>query len=372
MNKINELMQWISNVELSQIINIIIAIVAVIFTVILSPFISLGIAKIFNWKKKTKEIKKGAIFNIVKSFIIITGVFSATKILGLNQELNLLIDKLYRVAIIWTIAKCVSEIFNNRKLFAGKLKENDPMINLANKIVKFLLYLVATYLTLKEFGYDVGGMLTGLGLTSAIIALAAQDTVKEIFSGLMIFWDKPFAIGDWVEIGEVSGTVEEISFRSTKLRTTEDTVITVQNMTISTQNVINWGVIQKRIYKANLKLPLETEEVTVEKVLNRIRFILRYNKDIIKESINVQFNEIKDDGINIYIYLATPITVYSEYQKFCNKLNLTILNILETQDVKLAYPGQNIYIKKEEDKIFKSTSKKIIPTKKSNIKNLSN
>lgn len=366
MDKINELVQWISNVELSQIINIIVAIVVIIFTVIISPFISLGISKIFNWKKKSKEIKKGAAFNIIKSFLIITGIYFAIKILGLNSEINLFVDKLYRVAMIWTIAKCVSEVFNNRKLFQGKLDENDPMINLVNKIVKFLLYLVAAYLTLKEFNYDVGGMLTGLGLTSAIIALAAQDTLKEIFAGLMIFWDKPFAIGDWVEIGDVSGTVEEITFRSTKLRTTEDTVITVQNMTITAEKVINWGVIQKRIYKANLKLPLETEEVTVEKVLNRIRFILRYNKDVIKESINVQFNEIKDDGINIYIYLATPITVYTEYQKFCNKLNLTILNILETQDVKLAYPGQNIYIKTEEERVFKEKSKKIIAAKKVN------
>ena len=140
---------------------------------------------------------------------------------------------------------------------------------------------------------------------------------------------------------------ENITFRSTKLRTTEDTIITLQNSAISSQNIVNWGVINKRIYKANLKLPLETEEVTVEKVLNRIRFILKYNKDIIKNSVNVHFNQIKDDGINVYIYLETKITAYGEYQDFCNKINLTLLNILETQDIKLAYPGQNIYIKSD-------------------------
>ena len=364
MDKINELIGWIGNIELSQIINIIIAIVIIIFTVILSPIISLGITKIFGWKKKSKEIKKGALFNITKSLIMVTGIFAAIKIVGLNQRLNEFVDKLYRIALIWITAKAISEIFKNRRLLSIKLKENDPMINLIDKIIKFLLYMVATYLTLKEFDYDVGGVLTGLGLTSAIIALAAQDTVKEIFAGLMIFWDKPFAIGDWIEVGEVAGTVEEITFRSTKIRTTEDTVITIHNSNISEEKVINWGVIQKRIYKANLRLPLETEEVTVEKVLNRIRFILRYNKDVIKESINVQFNEIKDDGINIYIYLATPITVYTEYQKFCNKLNLTILNILETQDVNLAYPGQNVYIKNVEDKKVFEKTKKTMTAKK--------
>lgn len=349
MDKINELVAWIQSIELSQVINVIICIVAIIFTVIISPFISLAIAKIFGWKKTKKELKNGIIYNALKYFLMATGILWSIRILGLNEEISNFVDKLYRIAIVWVIAKTVSDVFSKGKFFASKFKDkaNDPMINIINKTIKVVLYILAAYLTLKEFNYDLGGILTGLGLSTAIIALAAQDTFKDVFSGLSIFWDKPFAIGDWVEIGNVSGTVENISFRSTKLRTTEDTIITLQNSAISSQNIVNWGVIKKRIYKANLKLPLETEEVTVEKALNRIRFILRYNKDIIKNSVSVHFNEIKDDGININIYLETSITAYGEYQDFCNKLNLTLLNILETQGIKLAYPGQNIYIKSE-------------------------
>lgn len=349
MDKINELVAWIQSIELSQVINVIICIVAIIFTVIISPFISLAIAKIFGWKKTKKELKNGIIYNALKYFLMATGILWSIRILGLNEEISNFVDKLYRIAIVWVIAKTVSDVFSKGKFFASKFKDkaNDPMINIINKTIKVVLYILAAYLTLKEFNYDLGGILTGLGLSTAIIALAAQDTFKDVFSGLSIFWDKPFAIGDWVEIGDVSGTVENISFRSTKLRTTEDTIITLQNSAISSQNIVNWGVIKKRIYKANLKLPLETEEVTVEKALNRIRFILRYNKDIIKNSVSVHFNEIKDDGININIYLETSITAYGEYQDFCNKLNLTLLNILETQGIKLAYPGQNIYIKTE-------------------------
>ena len=303
MDKINELVQWIGSIELSQVINVIICIVAIIFTVIISPFISLAIAKIFGWKKTKKELKNGVVYNASKYLLIATGVLFSTKILGLNEDLNNFIDKLYRIAIVWIIAKTASDLFSNRRLLTSRLKDkaNDPMVNIINKIIKVVLYILAAYLTLKEFNYDLGGILTGLGLSTAIIALAAQDTFKDVFSGLSIFWDKPFAIGDWVEIGDVSGTVENITFRSTKLRTTEDTIITIQNSAISSENIINWGVIKKRIYKANLKLPLETEEVTVEKVLNRIRFILKYNKDIIKNSVSVHLNEIKEDGININI-----------------------------------------------------------------------
>ena len=349
MDKINELVAWIQSIELSQVINLIICIVAIIFTVIISPFISLLIAKVFGWKKTRKELKNGVVYNALKYFLMATGILWSIRILGLNEEISNFVDKLYRISIVWIIAKTASDIFSNGKLLTSKFKDkaNDPMINIINKAIKVVLYILAAYLTLKEFNYDLGGILTGLGLSTAIIALAAQDTFKDVFSGLAIFWDKPFAIGDWVEIGDVSGTVENITFRSTKLRTTEDTIITLQNSAISSQNIVNWGVIKKRIYKANIKLPLETEEVTVEKVLNRIRFILKYNKDIIKNSVSVHFNEIKDDGININIYLETNITAYGEYQDFCNKINLTLLNILETQGIKLAYQGQNIYIKSD-------------------------
>ena len=351
MDKINELVTWIQSIEITQILDIIIAIVVAIFSVIISPLLSLLIAKIFNWKKKKVELKDSVIYTTFKSFFYVSGIYLATQILNFNTEIQDFINKVYRVIILWIIAKAIVDLFSKGKIFKSKLKDkaNDPVVNIVNKIIKIIIYIFAGYLSLKEFGYDLGVVLTGLGLSTAIIALAAQDAVRDLFSGLAIFWDKPFAIGDWVEIGTgtttISGSVQEISFRSTKIKAVDDTIITIQNSSISTQNIINWSVIQKRIYKTNLKLPLETEEVTVEKVMNRIKFILRYNKDVINESVSVYFNTIQTDGININIYLETHIVDYAEYQKFCNKLNLTILNILETQGVKLAYPGQNVYIK---------------------------
>lgn len=351
MNKIDELVTWIQSIEITQILDIIIAIVVAIFSVIISPLLSLLIAKIFNWKKKKVELKDSVIYTTFKSFFYVSGIYLATQILNFNTEIQDFINKVYRVIILWIIAKAIVDLFSKGKIFKSKLKDkaNDPVVNIVNKIIKIIIYIFAGYLSLKEFGYDLGVVLTGLGLSTAIIALAAQDAVRDLFSGLAIFWDKPFAIGDWVEIGTgtttISGSVQEISFRSTKIKAVDDTIITIQNSSISTQNIINWSVIQKRIYKTNLKLPLETEEITVEKVMNRIKFILRYNKDVINESVSVYFNTIQTDGININIYLETHIVDYAEYQKFCNKLNLTILNILETQGVKLAYPGQNVYIK---------------------------
>ncbi len=113
-------------------------------------------------------------------------MYGSLSLLDLNSELRGLLDKTFRIAMIWTVAKAVADGFSKGKAIASKFKnkvENDPMINLIDKFVKFILYILAAYLTLQEFGFDLGGVLTGLGLSSAIIALAAQDTVKDIF-----FW----------------------------------------------------------------------------------------------------------------------------------------------------------------------------------------
>ena len=191
MEKINELITWVQNIELNQIINLIIAIVAIILTVTFSSGISYIITKIFNFKKKKEEIIKTVMYSIVRSLIIVSGIYLSTKILNLNEEIQAFIWKKYRISLMWIIAKTISELLIKVKIFKTVIKdrENDPMINIINRIIKVVIYIIAGYLTLKEFGYDLGVILTGLGLSTAIIALAAQDAVRDMFSGLAIFWD---------------------------------------------------------------------------------------------------------------------------------------------------------------------------------------
>ena len=351
MNKIEEFINIIKNIEISQITNLVIGIFIVIVFILLGPLFSYGVVKIFLRKQSREEIKESNIYKTIKLFLSLTGVYVASKIIELQEFQNEFMDKCFVVVIIWTLARVIVNIFEARALFIHKsnqkeeIKKNAFFTSVTSNILKIILYIIAVYLTLKEFGYDIGGLATGLGLTGAVVALAAQDFIKQIISGLSIFTDKPFEVGDWIDIEEISGTVEDITIKSTKVKTIEDTVVTVPNDLITSTKVINWGKIKKRVFRANLKFSLETEESTIEKVINRIKFILRYNEDIIKESINIQVLKIESDAINIDIYVETTVTNYMKYRDFCNKINLTILNILETQGVNLAYPGRNIYIK---------------------------
>ncbi len=371
MDKINEIIELMQNVETSQIIDVIVAIAILILFMIMSSGISYFVIRIFFKKVRKEDIKESLLYKTVRIFLNFLGIYIALRILKLTEEQYTFINKCFRIVVIWSVVSSISGILELR-ILALERKENsfNKKDKFASKVVatiiKITLYVIAAYLSFKEFNYDLGGIAAGLGIGGAIVALAAQNVVKQILAGLAIISDKPFEIGDWIEVGDVAGTVEAITWRSTKIRTTKDTIVTMDNNELIISNIINWGKIEKRVFKTELKLPLETEEKIVEKVMNRIKFILRYNEDIIKDTIRVNLSEIQENALNISIYLETSIVNYGEYLKFCNHLNLTILNILESQGVSLAYPGQNIYIKedKRQTEESKSTNKNVEEKKK--------
>lgn len=381
MGKINEFIDYIKNLQREQVIEMLIAIVVVIIFFVMGSFIAYGILRIFYKKDNREQIRDSKLYKNLRDFIYITGMYVGSRILSLTIEHDQFIAKLYRIAIIWTVANVVcgvfeiqealNEKFELQKKYFKRNRKDRFMTVIAKDITRIVVYIAASYLTLKEFNYDLGGLATGLGIVGAVVALAAQDVVKQLIAGVAIVSDKPFEMGDWIEANGVEGTVEEISWRSTKIRNLEDLVITIDNNVLLASNVINWGKIQKRVYKSNIRLPLETPERDVEKVINRIRFILKYNNEVVRDSISVELLTIQNDALEIEIYLDSTVTDLNDFKAFCNKINLTILNILETQGINLSYPGQNIYIKDYEGKIAENKIKPVrLPGKsKENNKN---
>ena len=152
MDKIQEIINFIRSVEMSQIINFIIATVIIIVFVILSPIISYGIVKLFFRKHEKEEIKSGNIYKALKIFLAISGVYIGSKIIDLEQFQNEFIDKCYVIVIIWTLARIISGVFESRELLLDKItkgennKKNAFFTSVVGIIVKVLLYILALYL----------------------------------------------------------------------------------------------------------------------------------------------------------------------------------------------------------------------------------
>ena len=352
MSIIDNFINEVKKITIEDFINLIIALMVIILFFMISRIVSYVIIKIFNFKEKDKKkIKENAFYKPISAFIRITGVCIGIMLLKLPDEGKVTVMKLYKIGIIICAANGFANIFNPKSIIFSKLEEktsysgDKQLNNFVSKLIKAIIYVIAGYLVLLELGYNLGGLATGLGITSVVVAFAVQDIAKNLFGGFAIITDKPFKVGDWIEVDNYSGTVVDMTFRSTKIKAIDNTIITINNSTIAETYVKNWGDIEKRRYSVTLNLPLQNSEATIKKLLNKIKFVLKTNPDIIKDTLQVHFETIGTDGIKIFIYMNTCKTDYNEYETFKDTINLEIIKILESENVQLAYPGQNIYIK---------------------------
>ena len=220
------------------------------------------------------------------------------------------------------------------------------MIDFLLKIARAIIYVVATFIVIMLLGINLNALIAGLGIGGVIITLAAQDTAKNLFGGLVIFLDKPFTVGDWIEMSPFEGTVEDITFRSTRIRTFENSVVNIPNSIISESSVINWSKMEKRRYKTNLCIQLDTPLEKLEKLQARIREMLQEKEGIYDESIIVKFDEIKDNGINILVCSYTDSVDYLSYLAEKENINCKIMKIIREENIELAYDTKTVYVKK--------------------------
>lgn len=206
------------------------------------------------------------------------------------------------------------------------------------------VYIVAGFLIISELNYDISSLVTGLGLTSVVIALAAQDLVESLLSGMAIASDKPFVTGDFVKIGEYEGTVTEIKFRCTRIRTIDDTIVTIQNSTITSSEVVNYTKMTKRRHDIVLNLPLETKSEVLENLTVKLKSILEAEEDINDNSVRIYFDNVDSGGIKLKIYLYTPIVNYDDFLEFKTKVNLIVIKTLEMENIRISYPGKDVYL----------------------------
>lgn len=211
---------------------------------------------------------------------------------------------------------------------------------------KYGVYVIAIFIIISELDYDINGLVTGLGLTSVVIALAAQDLAESLLSGFAIVSDKPFLVGDFVKIGEYQGTVTDIKFRCTRIRAVDDTIITIQNSVITKSEVVNISRMTKRRLEINVNLPLETKSEVIENLTVMLKSVLEADEEVIPDSVRVYFDSIGEKGIKLSIYLYTGILDYDDFLRFKTKINLLIIKTLEMESVSISYPGESVYLSK--------------------------
>lgn len=154
------------------------------------------------------------------------------------------------------------------------------MFEFALKIIRAVIYIIAIFIILSILEINLTGLVAGLGLSGVIVTLAAQDTAKNLFGGLVIFLDKPFVVGDWIQMDKYEGTIEDITFRTTRVRTFENALVNIPNAIIADSSVTNWSKMEKRRYKTNLCVELDTPLEKLQILKSRIEKMLQKSEGV--------------------------------------------------------------------------------------------
>lgn len=339
-----------------EIVDILIAVCIIILFKIFSSGIAYTIIRMFKFKTKNKrKIKESAFYDPLRGFFVILGVYLAVLFLKeplqISNEIMQIVTKAFIILTIIAFAKGLAKSFTMQSTLVKKMQEKlnrnleDSMLDFMLKVVRVIIYLIAGFLVATVLGINLNGLIAGLGVGGVILTLAAQDTAENLFGGLVIFLDKPFVVGDWIEVSTYEGTVEDITFRSTRVRTFDNSVVTIPNSVLSNSSIINWSKMERRRYKTNLCIELDTPLEKVEKFQNRVKEMLQKRDAIYDDSIIVRFDEITDNGINILVSIYTESVDYTSYISEKENINRKIMTILREENIELAYDTKTVHVK---------------------------
>ena len=232
-------------------------------------------------------------------------------------------------------------------LHARRASLDSQLIRLAFRILFWIITLMAIAIISEDIGVPVAALAAGLGVGGLAFALASQSTLENLVAGLTIHGDHPIRVGDFCMIGNVSGTVESIGLRSTRLRTLERTQVTIPNAEVAKHTLENFAFRDSILLQTTLGLRYETTPDQLRYVLGQLREFFYAHPKVINEEMRVRFIGFGAHSLDIEIYVYVRTTAKPEFLEICEDLNLRIMDIIDQAGAGFALPSQTTYLARD-------------------------
>jgi len=224
---------------------------------------------------------------------------------------------------------------------------DDLLVPLIRKSLKVFITAFGLVFIAETLEMDISSLLAGLGLGGLAVALAAQDAVKNLFGSLMVLVDRPFSVGDWVVVGDFEGVVEEVGFRSIRIRTFYNSLITLPNSNLITSAVDNYGARRFRRWSTKLSITYDTPPETIEAFCEGLRELVRRGEITRKDSYQICLNSFGDSGLEILLYVFFETNDWGQELAARHALGLDILRLAEELGVEFAFPTRTVWLQEQ-------------------------
>lgn len=304
--------------------------------------------------KKTDTVADDMLIEVTEHpaifLIFIIGFYIAYKSLTLAPEaektfFNIVLVMLI-VNITWFFTRLVDGLIKYYFIpFSQRTQTDldDALIPIVRRLSKIILIFISAIIVLDKFGYNVTSLVAGLGIGGLAIALAAQETLSNVFGGVTILTDKPFSLGDRVKLAGKEGFVKEIGMRSTRIETTDGSELIIPNSSIAKDTIENVTREKERRIRLVIGIVYETSTKKLEKAMQIIKKIILEEQGTAKDKCDVFFDEFADSSLNIVVtYWITDLTKISEIK---SAINFKIKEAFEKEKIEFAYPTRVVYTK---------------------------
>lgn len=221
---------------------------------------------------------------------------------------------------------------------------DDQLVPLVTKLLRIIVVILGFLYILTVFDVDVTAMLLGLSVGGIAVALAAQDTIKNLFGSLMIFVDRPFQIGDVIVWSGMEGTVEEVGFRSTRVRTFQNSLISVPNGELANAAIDNFGLRLYRRFRTHIGVTYDTPPDLLEKYIEGLRYLVEHHPKTKKDNFEVHMNEMGSSSLNIIFHVFFEVDGWTGELQSRHDLIMGAIRLAEKLGVRFAFPSQTLYV----------------------------
>lgn len=249
-------------------------------------------------------------------------------------------------SLIWLLYGMINVLSEYLASVTAKTEStlDEQLVPLLRKTLKIFIVVIGVLFILQNKGINVTSVLAGLGIGGLAVALAARDTLANFFGSITIFADRPFRIGDWIKIGDMEGVVEEVGFRTTRVRTFYNSLVSVPNARVADSSIDNLGMRQFRRILTRLNLTYSTTPEQMEAFVEGLKAIVQANPHTRKDFFEIHFNDFGSHSLDVLFYVFLKVPSWSDELQQRHNIFLEILKMAKEVGVEFAFPTQTLHI----------------------------
>jgi small-conductance mechanosensitive channel len=307
-----------------------------------------------KWAKKTKTTLDDEILRSLKAIVImlivVIGVYYALSSLTIIQSYAEQIAAIFTVIEILLAAFAITRVTNVladwylKKYCSGKNSRNNHILFLLKKLVQLFVYVIAFLIILYAFNVNLSGVVVGLGVGGIAIAFAIQNQLGDVLGAFSIYFDRPFEIGDFIVVGEHSGTVTNIGVKSTRLKLLQGEELVISNKELTSSCVRNFRKLERRRVTFTLGVAYDTPTAKLRNIREIVAGIVKTVE--LAELDRVSFTEFGEYSLKFLVIYYVKVADYGKYLDIQETINFAIKEAFEKEGVEIAFPTQIIHMKK--------------------------